>query len=380
MLRIGFNARALLDHGGIGAYTRNLLRHLVTYTIEDHLAIFVPRLSLLDYLPPGTHWQGIEVQGGNRVLWEQYKLPAAIAQQQLDVYHSPDFTLPGRLAVPGIVTVHDLSFILHPEGVAPRTRWLYRSYVPKSVAKADLVLCDSQATLNDVRQQGWGPPHRLQVVPLGVDPVFFDELEEDAIYGFTMRAGIPRDYILYLGALDKRKNLPVLLKAYRLLLEELPAAVHPPALVLAGPDHGERGNLEQLAAGLEVADTVHFLGYVDEADLPALFQGARLFCYPSLFEGFGLPPLQAMASGTPVVASEATSLPEVVGDAGVLLDPADPVAWATAMVDLLSDRTYWMTLHRAGQERARSMTWHQTARLTYEAYLRVVREHRGIYA
>ncbi|HYE78014.1 MAG TPA: glycosyltransferase family 1 protein [bacterium] len=380
MLRIGFNARSLMDHGGIGAYTRSLLRYLVGYTLDDYLAIFVPKLAMLDFLPPGTHWRGIEIPGGNRVLWEQYRLPAAIAQEQLDLFHSPDFTLPGRLPVPGIVTVHDLSFLLHPEGVAPRTRWLYRTYVPKSVAKAALVLCDSQATCNDLRKQGWGPAHRLLVLPLGVEERFFEELEEERILDFTARAGIPRDYVLYLGALDKRKNLPTLLKAYRLLLEELPSAVPAPALVLAGPDHGERGALEQLAHALDVADSVNFLGYVDDADLPALFQGARLFCYPSLFEGFGLPPLQAMAAGTPVVASNTTSLPEVVGSAGILLEASDPIAWAGAMADLLSDRAQWMALHRAGQERARPMTWRHCARLTYEAYLRVVREERGIYA
>ncbi|MEO7993105.1 MAG: glycosyltransferase family 1 protein [bacterium] len=380
MVRIGFNARSLQDPGGIGAYTRQLLLNLVTYTVEDQLVVFVPRLDLLNYLPVGVHWQGIEVPTMNRVLWEQYRLPKVIAQQQLDVYHSPDFTLPLGLQVPGIVTVHDLSFILHPEGVAPRTRWLYRTYVPRSVEKAALVLCDSAATLNDVRRQNWTSPDRLEMVHLGVEDRFFNELDPPSIARFTTQAGLPGSYVLYLGALDKRKNLPTLLKAYRLLLEELPSAMPAPALVFAGPDHGERGALDQLAAALEISEMVHILGYVADDDLPALIQGARVFCYPSLFEGFGLPPLQAMAAGTPVVVSDATSLPEVVGPAGFLLDPLDAVAWARAIGSLLTDPHLWYSHHQAGRERARQLSWRSTARKTYEAYVRVAHQVRGIYA
>ena len=380
MLRIGFNARALLDHGGIGAYTRNLLRHLVTYTVDDRLHIFVPKLALLDFLPAGVHWEGIEVPGVNRWLWEQFALPGALAKVELDCYHCPDFTLPPRLSVPGIITIHDLSFILHPEGVAPRTRWLYRTQVPQSAARAALVLCDSQATLNDVRAQNWTAPHKLEVVHLGVEDRFFTELDSAVLAAFTTRMGLPGDYVLYLGALDKRKNLPTLLKAYRLLLEELPGTVPAPALVLAGPDHGERAPLEQLADALGIRDTLHIPGYVPDDDLPALLQGASIFCYPSAFEGFGLPPLQAMAAGTPVIASDATSLPEVVGDGGILLDPYDAVAWAEHLALLLTERERWIHYSRAGQERARQMSWRQTARKTYDCYQRVVSQTRGIYA
>jgi len=380
MMRLGFNARSLQDHGGIGAYTRQLLRHLVNYMADDRLTIFVPQLALLDFLPPGVHWEGVEVQGGNRVLWEQYQLPGVIARHALDVYHSPDFTLPSRLPCPGIITIHDLSFLLHPEGVAPRTRWLYRTYVPRSAAQAALIFCDSEATATDVRRMNWTSPHKLRVIPLGVEDDLFAELDAEALRGYTTRASIPGEYICYLGALDKRKNLPVLLKAYRLMLEGLTTATPAPALVLAGPDHGERGRLEQLAQQLEIADTTHFIGYVHADDLHPLLQGARVFCYPSLFEGFGLPPLQAMATGTPVLASSATSLPEVVGNAGLLLDPLDPVAWSEALILLLTDRPTWLRYHQAGPQRARQLTWRQTARQTYEAYTHLARPQVGILA
>lgn len=378
VVRLGFNARSLLDHGGIGAYTRELLRHLVTYTIDDHLTIFVPRLDLLDYLPPGVHWEGVEVTGGNRVLWEQYRLPAILPRHNLDLFHAPDFTLPGRLPVPGIITIHDLSFLLHPEGVAPRTRWLYRTYVPRSAKQAALILCDSEATAADVRRQEWTSPQRIRVIHLGVEDALFAELDEEALRSWITRAGLPRDYICYLGALDKRKNLPLLLRAYRLLLEELPTGMAAPALALAGPDHGERAGLEQLARSLEIAEAVHFLGYIPPEDVHPLLQGARAFCYPSLFEGFGLPPLQAMAAGTPVVASSATSLPEVVGGAGILLDPQDAAAWAEALTLLLTDRPTWVQYHTAGKERARARTWRHTARATYEVYLQTARGHLGL--
>jgi len=380
MLRLGFNARSLLDHGGIGAYTRQLLRHLTTYMAEDRLTIFVPRLELLDFLPPGVHWEGIEVPGGNRVLWEQYQLPGVIAKHSFDCFHCPDFTLPSRLPCPGIITIHDLSFILHPEGVAPRTRWLYRTFVPKSAAQASLIFCDSEATAGDVRRQNWTSPNKIRVIPLGVEDVLFGELEDSQLRAFTTRVGIPGEYICYLGALDKRKNLPVLLKAYRLMLEGLTAGTPAPALVLAGPDHGERGKLELLAQQLEIADTTHFIGYVESDDLHALLQGATAFCYPSLFEGFGLPPLQAMAAGTPVIASSATSLPEVVGSAGILIDPHDPVAWSEALILLLTDRSTWLRYHQAGPDRARSLTWRQTARRSYDAYTQLSRMGEGILA
>jgi glycosyltransferase involved in cell wall biosynthesis len=269
------------------------------------------------------------------------------------------------------VTIHDLSFLFYPRSFRVVNRLYLRLLTRLSVQRAGRVLAVSASTRRDVIRYYGVPAEKVDVVYNGVDPAF-EPLPGDQVAVFRARQGLPDRFILFVGTLEPRKNVARLIRAYA----QLPRS-RPPLLLVGGKGWFYE-DIFRLVEEMDLSADVHFVGYVPAEDLPLWYNAADLFVYPSLYEGFGLPPLEAMACGTPVVASTSSSLPEVVGDAGLLVDPADTAGLAAALQAGVSDAGVRARLRQAGPERARQFSWQATARETVDSYRRALAPAGGM--
>jgi len=289
------------------------------------------------------------------VVWQQARLPRRLARGDVDLFWSPLLTLPWHCPVPSVVTVHDLTPVLFPRAHHWKTRWSVRPFLGRSVRRADRVVAVSAATAADLRRiyPGTAP---VSVIPNGVGAEFA-AAGPGRVEEIRRREGAPAGYVLYAGTLEPRKNVDGLLAAWRVVRDRMPDG--PPLLVAGAWGWGDEALPDRLRAA--AAFGVRTLGRVSQERLIALLQGASVFVYPSLYEGFGLPVLEAMACGAPVVTSDRSSLPEVVGDAGLLVDPTEPLAIAEALLELLRSPGRARALATRGMERSRAFTWRRAA-------------------
>jgi glycosyltransferase involved in cell wall biosynthesis len=377
---VGLNAQLLsltrtYRGAGINGYIFQLLRHLPA--VEADGGSETPELSFTAFLPdvgfeapPGlavarSRWD--TRRPWRRIVWEQTRL-AAISRD-LDLLHGLAFAAPFVSSCPTVVTVHDLSFLRHPGAFRPFNR-SYLSLVTKaSTRRAARVIAVSQSTRQDVIALCRVPPERVAVVPNGVTPEFHPA-DPAEVSAFRQRAGLPERYILYLGTLEPRKNLVRLLEAYALLDARQQTAGAPavPPLVIAGAKGWYYQEIFARVADLGLTGRVLFPGFVPIEELPWWYRGAVLFVYPSLFEGFGLPVLEAMACGTPAITSRASSLPEVAGDAAILVDPQDVEQLAEAIHRVLTAPDLAGQLRAAGFRQAAHFSWERTAAETRQVY------------
>ncbi len=290
-------------------------------------------------------------------LWQRLRLPlpAEWITGRADVFYSPDFVLPPLLRrTHAALTVHDLSFLRYPETFPSALRAYLESAVPRSVARSDAILADSAATRQDLIELLRVPPEKVTTLYCGVAARFTPKPAPGERERLQARYGVgERPYILAVGTIQPRKNYPHLIAACAPL-----AKTNGVELVIAGR---AAWLSEPTLAAAKACDYVRLLGFFDDDDLPALYRQAHILAFPSLYEGFGIPPLEAMACGTPVVASTASSVPEVVGDAGLLADPHDVAAWTAALECLLRDQDLRARLRRDGIQRAGQFTWEAAA-------------------
>lgn len=296
--------------------------------------------------------------------WHRLRAPKVErATGRVDVVHATAFPMPPRSA-PVVLTIHDLAWLEDPSHFTARGLSFFRRGLDLALRDSDLVVCPSEATRADCIRHGFAP-EKVRVVPLGVDPRVADPGDVAEV---RSRYGLERPYVLWAGTIEPRKNLGGLIAAYRRLDADVD-------LVLVGPkgwneDLDARlgnGSPRRSAKGGDRA-RVHVLGFVPARDLPALYAGASVFCFPSFMEGFGFPVLEAMAQGTPVVTSAGTSTEELAEGAGVLVDPRDPDAIAAGMAAAMARR---QELAEAGRRRAGGYTWERTGRLLVDAYREV---------
>jgi glycosyltransferase involved in cell wall biosynthesis len=376
-MRIGIDARTLSGHyTGDRTYWRGLLGGLAAVDTQNEYVLYTrqpldgdpPRLG------PNFTWRQVPTPQ-NDALWILTGWPRALKADKIDLAHTqyniPLFGAP----CPVVTTVHDLSFRVHPDLFLPKDRWILNTLVPRSMQKAASVIAVSESTRRDILRFCPGvSKENVRVVLEAADARFQlpSEGQETARGMANKRLGLDdRPYLLAVGVLQPRKNLAVLLDAFALLKLGLKIEGNPPPhrLIIAG----KRGWLDdtdtQLAAlPEEVSRDIVLAGYVADDDLPTLYGGADALGYPSRYEGFGLPPLEAMACGCPVLVSRSSSLPEVVGDAGILLSPDDSGAWAGALGKLLSAPTVLARWRERGPERAALFSWEKAARETLEVY------------
>lgn len=373
-MRIGIDYTAAARQGaGIGRYTRDIVRALARLDADSRYVLLsaergAPRRAADLAWPPNFSVRSLPLTDRHlAILWQRLRLPipVEVATGRLDLFHSPDFVLPPVLRARTALTVHDLSFLRLPEcSSPPLLEYLMRS-VPPSVARADIILADSESTRRDVVELLGIPEGRVQVVYAGVEERFGRSVEPDAAEAALRRHGVRRPYILALGTLQPRKNYPTLIRAYDRLRREH-GVDH--QLVIGGGEGWLYEDIYATIGALGLHDDVKVTGFVEDADLPALYRGADLFAFPSLYEGFGIPVLEAMASGTPVVTSDASSLPEVAGDAALLVSPTDVDGLAHAMWRLIDDRGLVAELVRRGRDRAARFTWEAAARSLLAVY------------
>lgn len=290
-------------------------------------------------------------------------MPRAARQDRLDLLHVT-YTLAPWVPCPAVVTVHDISYRTHPETFSPRDRLLLSLAVPLSMRRAARVIAISEAARRDIINHYRIPAAKIVTTHLGVEASFRPIVDPEALAAVRARYELPDRYILAVGNLQPRKNLRRLIDAFATIR----AAHNDCGLVLVGQPAWRHTELGQVIAAHGLDRAVVSTGYVPAEDLPAIYSAAEVFAYPSIYEGFGLPPLEAMACGTPVVTGNTSSLPEVVGDAGLLVDPLDTAALAAALTRLLDDAPLRDRLRQVGFARAATFTWRETARRTLSVY------------
>jgi glycosyltransferase involved in cell wall biosynthesis len=302
-------------------------------------------------------------------IWHRFHLPlcAEWIVGQVDLFHGPDFTLPPlRARTKAIVTVHDLSYLRLPNCFKPALLNYLVDNVPRAVSRADWVLADSMSTRRDVIELLKVPEDKVSVLYPGVESRFRPITDARTLADIRQKYGLPERYILSVGTIQPRKNYERLVQAFSML------EAQDASLVIVGGKGWLYERLFQQVQDLELRDRVCFAGYVKDVDLPVVYNLAYAFVFPSLYEGFGIPPLEAMACGVPVIAADNSSLPEVVGDAGLLIDAQDTEALAHALSQLLDDSALCQRLVDRGLARAKQFTWERAAHTLLSTY-----EHVG---
>lgn len=364
---IGIDVRKLADFG-IGTYVRGLLGGLVRLPFAARFVLFAGRAALDAGLPAlDDRFRVVRTESPGYSLRELAALGGALRAPGLGLglYHATHYVLPYGLPCPAVVTVHDLIHLQRPEQLAGgRLAGLYaRAMLGRAVRRARRLLTVSRATADDLVSRLGAAPGRIEVIPNGVDPVFFADPGPAARRAALGALGLEPPYLLFLGNPKPHKNVGRLLAAFA----RLDPATTPP-LVLGGARPSERAALEEEVRRAGLGGRIVCLGHLPASVLPALYRGATLFLFPSLAEGFGLPVLEAMASGTPVVASRIPALRELAEGCAELVDPLSETAIADAVARLLGDETRRAALSTRGRERARQFDWEATARRTAAAY------------
>lgn len=373
--RIGIDVTsAVTQGGGIGRYTRELVNALVRAGDDYSYHLFSARpprdLPVQDPIPGGDNVALHRAPVGERWLyrlWHRLGVPLPIQwfTGQLELFHSPDFVLPPvQSNTPTLLTVHDLSFVHYPETFTPSLVGYLNRVVPSSVERATHILADSRATKDDLVSIWNTPADKVTVLYSGVNSKFRPESDAQKTAGVRQRYGLDQEpYLLSVSTLQPRKNYQMLIRAFREV-----AARYPHNLVIAGGKGWLYEQIVEEARAQELTGRVRFIGFVDDDDLPALYSAAALFVFPSLYEGFGLPLLEAMACGVPVLTSDSSCLPEIAGEAAIKLSPTKQEDWTRVMIETLGDPSRRMKLVAAGFLQARQFTWSKAARQLLGVY------------
>jgi glycosyltransferase involved in cell wall biosynthesis len=360
-MRIGINAALQSARHG---YRQTGISRYISELVDGLHEVMAPgdRLSLL-----GQRMGGLQDSPLFRIAWEQTGMPVTMAAQRLDVFHGPISVLPMATRVPGVVTVHDLGFLKFPDQVpSKRRKWLVAA-TRLSARKANRIITISDNTKRDLIDWLRLPEEKIEVVPLGFSQRV-QRVTGTSLDVFRMKWQVDRPYIVAVGTLEPRKNLPTLLRAFAKIKDDVDHQ-----LVLVGPEGWLTGELKATLDELSLGDRVRLTGFVSDEELGGWYSAADLFAFPSHYEGFGLPSIEAMRCGTPVLASNSSSFPEVVDDAGVLIPPSDVDLWAETMRDLLRDSGRRDALRQRGFTRADAFSWERTARESYRVYAEIAR-------
>jgi glycosyltransferase involved in cell wall biosynthesis len=364
-MRVAIDARKLHDFG-IGTYIRNLLRHLARLDSDTEYVLLCrePDLGAGAQLAP--NFRTVLEPSPNYSIREQVHVPWVLRRERPDVFHSPHYVLPPAVRCKSVVTIHDTIHLTLPQYLPNRMAYLYAKASMWSAARrSDRILTVSEASKRDILRLLDVPADKVVVVYNAIDERFSREPNAEDVARVRERFQLDQRFVLYVGNIRPHKNLVRLIEAFHELrrgeLEDL-------KLLIIGDEISKYPALRLAVHRLKLHKHVRFLGYLQDDTLAILYRLAAVFAFPSLYEGFGLPPLEAMASGTPVVTSNVSSLPEVAGDAAILVDPYDTGSIVDGLRRVLTDPALAADLRARGLARARAFSWEQSVRKTHRLY------------
>ncbi len=373
-MKIAINAMLLsAPRFGIWTYIYNLIEHLAIIDEKNSYEIFSgsSELELGKYRNFTVLKPPFDLpKPAARIMWEHFVQPFLINRDELDIYHNPDHILPILpVKAKKIVTVHDLCFYKHPETFSSAKRRYKKLMTPVSLKRADKIIADSHSTKKDIIELFSVPEEKIAVVHIGVSPDFRPVSDKKILSGFRKKRELAAPFILFVGTLEKRKNIEGLIDAYILAVREHKISHD---LVVAGKKGWLYDGIFRKVKRVGLEGKIKFIFDARQDELPLLYSQADLFVYPSLYEGFGLPVLEAMACGTPVITSNVSSLPEVAGDAAILIDPRDSASLAKNIAKLLADAGLRKAFSEKGLERAKHFGWDKCAQQTLDVYKSVL--------
>jgi len=364
-VRIGIDARKLHDFG-IGTYIRNLLQELARMDHETEFVILSRPDDVGAVTTLGENFRVVKETAGNYSISEQVRIPLDLRRERVDLFHAPHYVLPPLVRCPSVVTIHDCIHLMFPQYLPNRWSLAYaRTSITLAAKRSTRVLTVSESSKRDILRYVDIPPGKIDVIYNAYDERFRDEPNEEAVARVRERFQLQDQFVLYAGNVKPHKNLERLIEAFHLVrsrgLDNL-------KLVMIGDDISKYTALRRAVHRHQLHKYVRFLGFLPLDTLAVLYRLAGVFVFPSLYEGFGLPPLEAMASGTPVVTSNVSSLPEVAGDAAVLVDPYNASSIADGIYRVLTDDTLRQELKRRGLQRSTQFSWESSVRRVREIY------------
>ncbi|HEX3046279.1 MAG TPA: glycosyltransferase family 1 protein, partial [Bacillota bacterium] len=369
-MKIAIEARPIKwSYGtGIGNYTYCLIRKLNEIdTVNDYTFLW-PNHQPAPSIPFTRNYRYYSLPKDDER--EESEIPHWLTTEKADVFHLPQngFRTPKTKTSKVVVTVHDLIPYFLPEMVRSSFLKRFIQEMPLIVTRADRIVTVSEASKKDILKIFGVDPGKIVVIPSAPAETYFPSPKIETQRMLAQLYGIKTSFILYIGGLNPRKNVAELIYAYSKIHREL---LGRQKLLIIGPEGKHRECLQRLTESLSLTDSVLFPGFIKSEDLPLFYNSADLFVYPSLYEGFGLPPIEAMACGTPVVCSNVSSLPEIVGDAALQVNPYDTLALAEAMIKVLSNSTLRQSLIQKGLKRSKLYNWDQIARQMLDLYQEV---------
>ena len=366
-MRVAIDTRKIHDFG-IGTYIRNLLRQLarIDQNTEYILLCREPDLGIAAQL--GPNFRGVVEPSPNYSLREQIHVPWLLRRERPDVYHAPHYVLPPAVRCRSVVTIHDCIHLMFPQYLPSRAAYAYaRASMWAAARRSDRILTVSEASKRDILHFFNVKPEKIVVVYNAIDEHFSATPSEEQVARIRERYQLDHKFVLYVGNIKPHKNLVRLIEAF----SQLRRTHDDLKLLIIGDEISKLPALRRAVHRNKLHKFVRFLGYLKDDTLTVLYRLASVFVFPSLYEGFGLPPLEAMASGTPVVTSNVSSLPEVTGDAAVLVDPYDVDSISDGMRRILDDPRLAEELRIKGLKRAREFSWERSVEKTQRVYREV---------
>jgi glycosyltransferase involved in cell wall biosynthesis len=363
-VRIGIDARKLHDFG-IGTYIRNLVRQLARLDHDTDYVLLCRPEDRQTLATLGPNFRAVPETSSNYSLAEQLRIPLALKREGVTLFHAPHYVLPPLVTCRSIVTIHDCIHLMFPQYLPSRLALKYaKASMALATRRATRVLTVSETSKRDIIKFFGTAPEKIDVIYNAYDPRFGDEPREEDVVRVRERYQLHDEFVLYAGNVKPHKNLERLIEAFHIVRSgglDL-------KLVLIGDEISKYTALRRAIHRYQLHRYVRFLGYLPEETLAVMYRLAGVFVFPSLYEGFGLPPLEAMASGTPVVTSNVSSLPEVAGNAAILVDPYDPQAIADGIRRVMTDSALRDELRRKGLARAHQFSWETSVRRVREIY------------
>lgn len=357
-MKIGIDIQTTLgEKTGFGFYVENLINNLKKIDTKNNYSFFKPDTST-------------DLSAPQRLIWDQLKIPQKAKIAKVDILHQPCFSAPIFYRGKVIVTIHDIIAILYGKDIPFYSRMFFSKIMPYSYHRADKIITISEHTKNDIIKYLKIPQDKIKVIYSAAGDEFFSQpvgglsVLNHKIEAVKKKYKISGKYLIHIGTLNPRKNLSFLIKVFSQVIKQFPDY----QLVITGKKGWYYQGLFDSVKELGLESKVIFTGYIEDKEKPLLYKGATIFVFPSLYEGFGLPPLEAMASGCPVISSNTSSLPEILGSAGILLSPSDELAWVRSIKSVLSDKKIQNNLSKQGILQAKKFSWEKTARETLEVY------------